>query len=177
MARTNVRATRYAEAAFAVARGEGRLEEWAAALNRTGELFSNGQAEQYLTSPVVPPDRKAAALGELLPDLAPTVRNFLELLAHRDRLELIPEIVVQFRRLVNEERGIQVATVTTAVSLDTGQRERIAARLAERTGKQVTLETRIDPSIIGGVVAQIGDDVIDDSVRGRLERLRQSMMV
>ena len=175
MPRTNVRATRYAQAAFPVARRQDQIDAWIAALDGAAALFQDRRAQQILTSPVVPPDRKLAALGELLPGVPPEVRNFLEILAHRDRLELIPEIATQFRRLANEERGIAVAQVTTAIPLDQTQRELIAARLSARIGKQVTLEERIDPSILGGVVAQIGDDVIDGSVRGRLERLRRRL--
>ena len=175
MPRTNVRATRYAEAAFAVARREQRIDDWLAGLDRAAGLYQDRRAEQFLTSPVVTPGRKIAALAELLPDVPPTVRNFLEILARRDRLDLVPDIAAQFRRLANEHRGIAVAQVTTAVPLDAAQRELVAARLSARFGKQVTLEERVDPSILGGVVAQIGDDVIDGSVRGRLERLRRSL--
>ena len=175
MPATNVRAARYAEAAFAVARREERIDDWLAALERAAEVFQDRRAEQYLTSPVVPPDRKMAALAELLPDVAPAVRNFLGILARRDRLELVPEIAAYFRRLTNEHYGIAVAQVTTAVPLDAAQRELVATRLSARIGKRVILEEQVDPSILGGVVAQIGDDVIDGSVRGRLERLRRSL--
>lgn len=167
---------RYAQAAFGVAESEERLDDWLGWLDRAAELFTNREAEQYLTSPVVPPNRKAEALAELLPELPTTVRNFLDLLARRDRLELVPEVTAQFHRLMNERRGIAIATITSAVPLDAGQQEQIAAQLADRLGKQVVLEAHVDPSLIGGVVAQIGDDVIDGSVRGRLERLRQSLM-
>ncbi len=175
MPRTNVRATRYAEAAFGVARQDDQIDDWLAALGRSAELIRNRTAGQYLSSPVVSPDRKVAALAELLPDLPRKVGNFLEILAQRDRLELLPEILTQVARLANEHRGIAVARVTTAVPLESGQRELIAGRLAARVGRQITMETHVDPTILGGVVAQIGDDVIDGSVRGRLERLRRTL--
>jgi F-type H+-transporting ATPase subunit delta len=174
--RTNVRATRYAEAAFGVARRDGALDAWLGALDRAAALFSDRLAEEYLTNPTVPPERKRAILAEALPGVPPNVANFLALLARRDRLALVPEIAAAFRRLVNEQRGIEVAQVTTAIPLDERQRSSIAARLAARTGKQITLETHVDPSILGGVVAQIGDDVIDGSVRGRLERIRRALL-
>ena len=175
MPRTNVRATRYAQAAFPVARRENQIEAWITALDSAAELFQDRRAGQVLTSPVIPPDRKLAALRELLPGVPSQVSNFLGILAHRDRLELIPGVAAQFRRLANEERGIAVAQVTTAIALDQAQRDLIAARLSARIGRQIMLEERVDPSILGGVVAQIGDDVIDGSVRGRLERLRRRL--
>jgi F-type H+-transporting ATPase subunit delta len=172
---TNARANRYSEAAFGVARHENRLDDWVSALDRAAELFESRAAERYITSPVVSPDRKIAALRALLPDLPPTVRNFLELLARRDRLELLPAIREQFRRLYDELQGIRTAVLTTAVPLDTGRRELIAARLAQRFGARITIQTEVDPSILGGVIARVGDDVIDGSVRGRLERLRRAL--
>ena len=176
MARTSARAARYAEAAFGVARREDQLDAWLEALDRGAALFESGPAAQFLTSPVIPPERKTAALDQLLPELPPAVHNFVRILAHRDRLDLIPQIALEFRRRVNEHRGIEVVQITTAIPLDEQQRERVGARLAQRIGKRVALETRVDPQILGGVVAQIGDDVIDGSVRGRLERLRRSLM-
>jgi F-type H+-transporting ATPase subunit delta len=176
VAATNTRAARYAEAAFGVARRQGQLDDWVTALDRAAALLEDRQAEQFLTSPVVPPDRKIAALGELLPDVPPMVRNFLEILARRARLGLLGEIAAQFHRRVDAERGVAVARVTTAVPLDADQQALVGTRLAARFGKQVTIETNVDPSILGGVVAQVGDEVIDGSVRGRLERLRRSLM-
>jgi F-type H+-transporting ATPase subunit delta len=175
VARTNVRAARYAKAAFGVAERDNRLDVWAEALGRAVALFDNRAAERFLTSPVVPPPRKEQALRELLPDAPQDVRNFLGILARRGRLELVPEIDRAFRRLLNQHRGVQVAQVTTAIPLDQAQRDLIAARLTARTGKTVTLETHVDPNVLGGVVAQIGDDVIDGSVRGRLDRLRRAL--
>jgi F-type H+-transporting ATPase subunit delta len=90
-------------------------------------------------------------------------------------MELVPEIATQFRRLLNEYRGIAVAQVTTAVPIDDRQKAVIASRLGRRLGKTVTLEERVDPSILGGVIAQVGDTVIDGSIRGRLERLRRTL--
>ena len=176
MPRTNVRAARYAEAAFGVARRQDQLDAWLDALERAAALFVGGPAGPFLTSPVVAPSRKIAALAELLPGLPPTIANFLEILTQRGRLDLVPQIAANFRRLLHEHQGIAVVQVTTAFPLDERQRELLGGRLAARVGKRVQLETHVDPAILGGVVAQIGDDVIDGSVRGRLVRLRRSMM-
>jgi len=175
VARTNTRALRFAEAAFAVARDSNQLDAWLGALEQASSIYDNHAAGLYLTSPVVPADQKRAVLRELLPGIPQEVERFLAILAHRDRLDLVPEIAIIFQRLVNEERGIAVAQVTTAIAIDDGQKAQIATRLSRRLGKTVTLETRVDPSILGGVVAQIGDNVIDGSVRGRLERLRRAL--
>ena len=175
MARTNIRALRFAEAAFAVAQDAQQLDAWLAALDQAAAVFENHAAALFLTSPVVPAQKKRAVLSELLPGLPPDVGRFLAILARRDRLELVPEIAQAFQRLLNEHRGIAVAQVTTAVQIDERQKATIASRLGQRVGKTVTVETRVDPEILGGVIAQIGDNVLDGSVRGRLERLRRAL--
>ncbi|MFN8633460.1 MAG: F0F1 ATP synthase subunit delta [Chloroflexota bacterium] len=175
MARTNIRALRFAEAAFAVARDSNRLDAWLDALEQASSLYDNHAAQLFLTSPVEPAAKKRAVLEALLPNVSAEVQRFLAILAHRDRLELVPEIAVVFRRLVNEYRNVAVATVTTAVPIDERQRSQIAAKLGQRLGKTIVVETRVDPSILGGVVAQVGDNVIDGSVRGRLDRLRRTL--
>jgi F-type H+-transporting ATPase subunit delta len=173
--RTNTRALRFAEAAFAVARDSNQLDAWLGALKQASSIYDNHAAEVFLTSPVEPADKKRAVLRELLPGVSPEVQRFLAILAHRDRLDLVPEIATVFERLVNEHKGIAVAQVTTAVPIDERQKTQIASKLARRLGKTIVLETRVDPDILGGVVAQVGDDVIDGSVRGRLERLRRRL--
>jgi F-type H+-transporting ATPase subunit delta len=173
--RTNTRALRFAEAAFAVARDSNQLDAWLGALKQASSIYDNHAAEIFLTSPVEPADKKRAVLHQLLPGIPVEVERFLGILAHRDRLELVPEIVAVFERLLNEHRGIAVAQVTTAIPIDERQKTLIASKLARRLGKTITIETRVDPSILGGVVAQIGDNVIDGSVRGRLERLRRTL--
>lgn len=175
MARTNIRALRFAEAAFAVARDAQQLDAWLDALDQASSVYDHHAAALFLTSPVVPAGKKRSVLSALLPNVSPEVGRFLAILAHRDRLELVPEIAQVFRRLLNEYRGVAVAQVTTAVPIDERQKATIASRLGQRVGKTVTVEMRVDPSILGGVIAQIGDNVLDGSVRGRLERLRRAL--
>jgi len=175
VARTNIRAVRFAEAAFAVARDSNRLDAWLEALEQASAIFENHAAGLFLTSPVEAAEKKRAVLHELLPGIPQDVERFLTILTHRGRLELVPEIAIVFQRLLNDYRGVAVAQVTTAIPIDERQKTVIASRLSRRVGKTVVLETRVDPSILGGVVAQIGDNVIDGSVRGRLERLRRSL--
>jgi F-type H+-transporting ATPase subunit delta len=109
------------------------------------------------------------------PEMESQVRNFLVLLVRQDRLNLLPGILTTFRALLNEHRGIQVVEVTTAEPLDQTGRDLVAARLAQHLDCQVVIETRVDPDIIGGLVARVGDQVLDGSVRGRLDRLRAAL--
>jgi F-type H+-transporting ATPase subunit delta len=126
----------------------------------------------------VPSSEKRAALERLLPNATPLLRNFLAILAERDRLDEVGGIAEAMREMINRQRGIVTAEVTTAVPLDPELERVVQQRLAahlQRRPDQITVHSRVDPSIIGGVVARIGDQVIDDSVRGRLERLRRAL--
>ena len=114
----------------------------------------------------------------MLPNATPLVRNFVHILVDRDRLAEVPGIVEALSELINIQRGIITADVTTAVPLDADMERVVAQRLAAHLGRsaeKVTIRSRVDPSIIGGVVARVGDQVIDDSVRGRIERLRRTL--
>jgi F-type H+-transporting ATPase subunit delta len=133
-------------------------------------------ARTVFMSPAVPTVQKRAALDRLLPDTPPMVRNFLHIIADRDRLGELPGMADALRDLINQHRGIITAEVTTAVPLDAEMERLIAQRLAaylNRDPEKVTILGRVDPAIIGGVVAQVGDQLFDDSVRGRLARLRR----
>lgn len=169
---------RYADAAFGVAREAGDFEAWQAALDRVSALLDDPQAKMALASPAVPREQKRGLLDGLLPDAAPYVRNFLHILVERDRLEQVPEIAEAFRELVDRERGITVAEVTTAVPLDAESQRVVAQRLGaflRRDPSRLRVRARVDPGILGGVLARVGDTLIDDSVRGRLQRLRQKL--
>ena len=176
MARVTSSARRYAAAVFALARDASSLDEWARELEQVVQLLQVPDASRALNSPAVPEAQRLAAIAQLLPQVSRPFRSFLEILVQRGRLELAPQILDEFRRLTDEHRGVAVVEVTTAVPLDAQATRLLSQRLATYTGKQVRLEMQVDPAVIGGVVARIGDELIDDSVRGRLERLRRNLI-
>jgi F-type H+-transporting ATPase subunit delta len=171
-------ARRYASAAFTVAGRTGDYDAWVSSLAELARVLQMPSARTVLLSPAVPATQKAAALDRMLPNAAPLVRNFVHILVDRDRLSEVPGILEALRELINIQRGIITADVTTAIPLDTELERVVAQRLAAHLGRepnQVNIRARVDPSIIGGVVARVGDQVIDDSVRGRIERLRRTL--
>lgn len=169
-------ARRYAEAAFGLASASQTQDAWASDLDRLAVLLDVPEAEKALTSPAVPPAQKLAVVDAEAPGLPQPVRNLVQLLLHRDRLELLPDIARAYRELLNRQRGIVTAQVTTAVPLDDAERQALTQRLAAYVGKQVEVEAQVDPAIMGGVVARVGDLLLDGSVRGRLEALRQRLV-
>ena len=169
-------ALRYARAVFDVALKEGSgLDRIETELADFVQLVKqHTMLERVLLNPAVPAPRKRAAIGELAGKLGlvSVLSKLLILLAERDRLIILPDVLASFReRLLDHQRVVR-AEVTTAEPLSTEHAEAIAGRLARVTGKRVTLASRVDPSIIGGIVARIGGTVYDASVTRQLAKIR-----
>ncbi len=173
MARRSSTANRYAEAIFQVASEDNSFDLWLRELSEVELLLADPYAAQVLLNPVIPAERKLSIITAARPGLHPSVGRTLRLLIDRGRLDALPQLVERLRFLIDRQRGVDTARVTSAVALDQRERELLGARLSARFGKRIRLEETVDPSLIGGVVAQVGDQIIDGSVRGRLERLRR----
>jgi F-type H+-transporting ATPase subunit delta len=133
--------------------------------------------EKALVNPAVPVPRKRAVVTELTgrARLQPVVAKLLTLLAERDRLILLPDLVAAYRERLQDHLQIVRAEVTTAIPLSADRAKQIERSLASATGRTVTLSTRVDPSIIGGVVARVGSTVFDGSVTNHLQRMKQRL--
>jgi F-type H+-transporting ATPase subunit delta len=174
----SARARRYAEAAYSVANDSGEIDLWVSSLDELARVLRMPSARNVFLSPVVPAAQKTTALARLLPAAPQLLRNFLGILIERGRLAEVSGIAEALREQVNQERGMVIADVTTAVPLDPEMERLVAERLAaylHRDPDKVTIRAKVDPAIIGGVVARIGDRLIDDSIRGRLTRLRRTL--
>lgn len=171
----DVAAKRYAEAAFEIAREQGKEEEWAQGLRLLAALSADPQAQAFLESARVPLEGKLELAERALEGAEPLVLNLARLLIQRGRISLGPQIAEAFQELWDESRGIAHAVVTTAVPLSDEEREAVARKLREITGKEVVLETRVDEGIIGGLVARIGDRLIDGSTRSKLLALKHKL--
>lgn len=168
-------AKRYAQAAFELARDKGELDTWQAALGDLAESLTSAEAVAFLSNARAPAEAKEAFLQRLLGQPAPLVWNFMRLLNQRNRLALLPQIIEAFQALVDNERGIAHAQVVTAVDMTADERDAIAGRLSQLTGKQVQVQTRTDPEMLGGLVARIGDRLIDGSTRTKLIALKRQL--
>ncbi|HEV7666524.1 MAG TPA: F0F1 ATP synthase subunit delta [Chloroflexota bacterium] len=171
-------ARRYAAAAFNVAAQNGDYDVWLSILTDLARIMQMPSARTIFASPAVATSQKVTALDRIAPTAPPLVRNFLHILAERDRLDTIPGIAEALQELINAQRGIITADVTTAIPLDADMQRLVAQRLGayfSRDPDKVEIRGHVDPNIIGGVVARVGDRLIDDSIRGRLERLRRTL--
>jgi F-type H+-transporting ATPase subunit delta len=173
VARLSTSARRYAEAAFDLAVADRNVEDWRGELDNAAATLADPRLQRVLANPALPAaNRESVAREALGGRIGPGCWNLVRLLIHRDRVELLPRIAEEFRRLDDRRQGISNATATTAEPLGDAEREALVGRLEALTGGRVRLTTRVDPAILGGVVVRIGDRLIDGSVRGRLERLR-----
>ena len=102
--------------------------------------------------------------------------NLIGLMLRRSRIDQLPRVAAEFRRLDNARQGITLATATSAAPLSQDEVRALTARVEQLTGGRVELDLQVDPSLLGGLVVRVGDRLIDGSVRGRLERLRNQLV-
>ena len=171
----DVAGRRYAAAALAIAREERNLDGWVAAVEALESLTQRPEFVAALQGDGMTDERFQAIVRRVAPAVTPVQMNLFRLLRRKARLGLGPDIASFFRELVDEERVIARAVVTSAVELDDERRTALERRLAEQTGKQVTVETQVDPSILGGLIVRIGDRLVDGSTRARLRALRTQL--
>ena len=140
-------------------------------------LSSSPELRESITSPVVPVESKRSIVRELFDGkLHEITLSYLQLLVDKRREEAALQTEEEYVRLANEARGIVGATAITAKPLDEPQLASLSAKLSQVTGRQIRLECEVDPAIVGGVCVRIGDRVIDGSVRGQLEALREALL-
>lgn len=169
-------ARRYAEAAFLIAREDGKLDEWLAGVQAIGALFGDETGSDYFANSRVPVESKRALVEQALSGYDPKLVNLALLLLRRNRPKLAPGIAQAYQEILDEEKGIEHALVISAVPLSPGEMAEVQKKLVEITGGPVVTRTEVDEGIIGGIVVRIGDRLIDGSVRSRLIALKQQLV-
>jgi F-type H+-transporting ATPase subunit delta len=177
MARRDTAPRRYAEAAFEIAQRDGTVERWRSELEAASAIVGDERALRALANPSVPIDQRSVAVAALLQGIASDpVQNLIQLLLRRGRIEGLPRVAAEFRRLDDRRQGITHATATSAAPLTPDEVQALTERLERSTGGRIALDVQVDPSLLGGLVVRVGDRMIDGSVRGRLERLRNQLI-
>ena len=166
----------YADAAYGIAQAEGSTSEVTDELFRLGRLLqSNDELRSALADPHLPVERRAQILEDLLDGKATrTTVAFASMLVTAGRIGDLPAIADEIANRAAAARGETVAEVRSAVPLTEAQIAQLAQALKARTNIDVTVRNVVDPSVMGGIVTQIGDSVIDGSVRTRLNQLREA---
>ncbi|KVW95495.1 F0F1 ATP synthase subunit delta [Thiobacillus denitrificans] len=162
----------YAEAVFRLAQGEKDLAGWSSRLQSLALIVSDAQVARLIADPAVSTGRVAGLIIEVAgSDLGERGGNFAKVLAENDRLSLLPEIGAQFETLKANAEGTLEATITSAQELTQAQLDDLVAGLKTKFNRAVNVQVAVDPELIGGAVIAIGDQVIDGSVKGRLQRM------
>jgi F-type H+-transporting ATPase subunit delta len=166
----------YATALFGAAKDRGKLDAIRDQLGQFVDVLNeNREVRLFFFSPYFSSVEKIDGLKKAVDDAEPEFLNFLELLLEKGRMPVIFRIQRQFEALWNKENKRLGVTVTSAVELDPSIAKRIGAEIEEQTGNTVELESRVDPDILGGLVVQVGNMILDTSIRNRLEKLRKSV--
>ena len=166
----------YARSLFEVAKDQDKLDvvrdqlgEFADALNETREL------QVFFFSPYFSTQEKEDGLERAVADADPVVLNFLKLLIEKHRMPVIFRVRADFERMWEEENKLLPVEITSAVALDEQTVKGIGDRIGQETGQRVELTARVAPEILGGVVLRVGNQILDASIRNRLERLRRQV--
>jgi F-type H+-transporting ATPase subunit delta len=177
MAVRDTAARRYAEAAFQVGLRDDTVATWRAELDAAGAIAADERIGRMLGNPAIPLESRTksatATFGQVVGE---PVLNLILLMLRRGRIEQLPRVAAEFRRLDNARQGITLATATSAAPLSADEIRDVTGRMEQLTGGRVELDVQVDPSLLGGLVVRVGDRLIDGSVRGRLERLRNQLV-
>ncbi|TCK03649.1 F0F1 ATP synthase subunit delta [Marinobacterium mangrovicola] len=176
MAELNTVARPYTKAAFEYAREKGSLDQWSTMLSTAALVVKDSAMAQVLNNPALTSGQKAEVLISVCESqMDDAGKNFVFLLAEKQRLALLPEISLQFEQLkAAQEKSVDI-DLTTAFELDDAQQQKLAQALSTKLGREVKISSQVDKSILGGVVIRSDDLVIDGSVRARLAKLAEAM--
>jgi F-type H+-transporting ATPase subunit delta len=169
-------ARRYAAGIFQLAQEERAVDTWRAELAKLDELLQDSVLVAAFQNPAVGVRRRMELAQLLKPELRPETENLLRLLVEHYRTRAIHRIREAFERLADEASGIVHATITTAIELAEDDRGHYEARLSRKLGRKVNVKFVTDPAIVGGAAIQIGDHLVDGTVRTQLGRLRQELL-
>ena len=171
-------AGRYASALFDLARDERQIDAVSRSLDTLGSaLLDSRDFAELVDSPVVDRDQAGKAFAALAPQLGldPITSNFLGVLARNGRKGQLRPIIRLFKRIASEHRGETTAEVVTARPLNDDQVAALKSQLRSRAGREVNIDAQIDPAILGGIVVRLGSQMIDASIRTKLNRLALAM--
>lgn len=168
-------AKRHAQAVFQLALESDSIDRWRSELTRLAETLAEPELAAILENPKLHADEKMELIRNCLPGLTQQALNLAFFLVARQRLGIVGQILAAYEIMADAKEGLEHARVVTAVPLDQKETQSLMDRLAKITGKRIVLDTDVDPDIIGGFVARIGDKLIDGSTKARLRALKRGL--
>ncbi len=166
---------RYAQAIFDLALENNQVEQWGEDLEVVAEVFENAEFAALLKHADMRAADKLKATASVLANINPLVRNLVDLLVAKNSVDSITGVYSGYTRLLDQHLGRQRVEITTAVPLESAETDRIRSFVSGLVNAEVVLTTRVDDSILGGLVIQIGDRLLDGSTKTRLEGLRKRL--
>ena len=176
--RQTILAKRYAKAIFAVGQEEGKSESFRETLNALGDFLEKyPEAMDALTNLLYPMELKEKVMAQLISELQTDqfMANFLNLVVQKKRADILPEIASEFQLLVDADQNISRGTIISATEISGELQSKVQSTLESITDNKVILTSEIDPSIIGGIIAKVGDLVMDGSIKTQLAGLNESI--
>ena len=168
-------AKRYAQALFAIAGETNATEAWLDELTQAQAALADPTVRAYLDTPRARTEEKLGVVTQLLEGREPMVARMVGLLTDRHASASLRAVTDAYGELLNQQLGRVKAEVTTATAISSEQQQKLSAPLGAALGKEIVLDTREDPEIIGGIVVRIGDQIIDGSVRSKLAAMKQRL--
>jgi len=171
-------ARRYARALLDIGKEEGQLRQvLSEAETFANALAASAELREAMEASHLSREDKQAMLGALLAKISclPTTRSFLSLLVEKGRMNVLPAILSELRRMVEEFEGIERVEVTVPMPMSAPQKDLLRAALERRTGKKVVLEESVDPAVLGGMVVRVGSTVYDGCVRTQIQQIQENL--
>jgi F-type H+-transporting ATPase subunit delta len=166
----------YAEALFRVAQS-GDMQAWSALVSELAQIGANADVQAFAQNPNVSPAQLADTIASLVKSpLNAEAKNFISMLAENGRVILLPEIAVQFNELKNAQEGAADAHIFSAFEISGDQLTALTATLEKKFGRKLNPTVTVDASLIGGVRVVVGDEVLDTSVRAKLQRMHVALV-
>ena len=165
----------YAQAIFQLALEHGQLDEWAGDLQLASQVLQDPDFRTFLNHADVPVEEKIKSIGAVLRDIHPVMQNLVNVLVTKGLVDVAPGLEASYKALLDQHHGRQRVEVVTAVPLGDAELTRVTQFITDLTQKEVVVSTEVDESIMGGIVIQIGDQLLDGSTRSQLEALRNRM--
>ncbi len=175
--RQTILARRYAKAIFALGKEHDKIDSYSETLSAIADLYKGGAVRDALTNPLYPLDARQKVMAKIaqIAKADHIMTAFLNLLLEKKRADILPDIALEMRVMVDHAQNISHGMVVSVIKLDASLRKKIQATLEKITGNKVILETQVDPSIIGGIIAKVGDLVLDGSIKMQLNGLKESI--
>nr|WP_317631223.1 ATP synthase F1 subunit delta [uncultured Flavobacterium sp.] len=169
-------AVRYAQAVLDIANANNNASDVNRDMEQIAEIVKeNAELATFLQNPVVKAQVKENALNEIFASATPATKGLFQLLTSNQRFEILADIATKFSQLYDESRGVQVATVTTAIPMSKELEVKVLKKIKEISDKNISIVNVVDPTIIGGFVLRIGDQQFNASVNGKIQRLKREL--